>query len=179
MNKEQLLNNLHKLYRSDPWLMQIFTSTGLTLDELETEINRVERQYWFDTIDIDFLPIYEKLLAIKTNPSSAIEDRRSFIEAKWKSSSKCDLKLIQAVCNSWKNGEVTTAFINGQIQLKFIGDKGVPEDLQGLLLALDGIKPAHLALTYIFAYYLVEDINNMLIEDLITKKIEEFAFNPR
>lgn len=179
MNKEQLLNNLHKLYREDPWLIELFDSTGLTLDELETEINRVERQYWFDTIDIDFLPIYEKLLAIKTNPSNTIEDRRSFIEAKWKSSSKCDLKLIQAVCNSWKNGEVTTAFINGQIQLKFIGDKGVPKDLDGLILAIEGIKPAHLALTYIFAYYLVKDVNTMKINVLQTKKIKDFAFNPR
>ncbi|SFA70011.1 putative phage tail protein [Clostridium frigidicarnis] len=179
MKKEQLLNNLHKLYRKDPWLNELFKSTGLTLDEAEKEIDRLYKQYWFDTVDEDFLPLYEKLLGIKSNHKNDIEDRRALVEAKWKSSGgKCDLDLIQAVANSWKNGSVNVEFIEGKINLKFIGEHGVPKDLKSLIEALDDIKPAHLALMYTFAYFLIEDIHNkMTIEELQTHTIEEFAFN--
>lgn len=181
MNKDELIQNLHKLYRNDTWINQLFNSTGLALDEIKIQLDYLYRQFWFDTVDVKFLPIYEKLLDIKTNPNSTIEDRRALIEAKWKSSGgKCDIKLIQAVCNSWRNGKVTVSFINGTIQLKFNGESGVPKDLDTLILAIDDIKPAHLPLTYIFVYLLIKDIHNkMKISELQTKKIMEFAFNPR
>lgn len=185
MNKDELMQNLiqnlHKCYRNDPWLNELFSSTVLTLDEIERELIFLYEQFWFDTVDEKFLPIYEKLLDIKTNPNSTIEDRRALIEAKWKSSGgKCDIKLIQAVCNSWKNGKVTASFINGTIQLKFNGESGVPKNLDTLIFAVDDVKPTHLPLKYIFVYLLIKDIHNkMKIKDLQTKKIMEFAFNPR
>lgn len=185
MNKDELMQNLiqnlHKRYRNDPWLNELFNSTVLTLDLIERELIFLYEQFWFDTVDAKFLPVYEKLLNIKTNPNSSIEDRRAFVEATWKSSGgKCDIKLIQAVCNSWKNGNVTASFINGTIQLKFIGEHGVPKDLDTLILKVDDVKPTHLPLTYVFTYLLIKEIHNKIkIKDLQTKKIMEFAFNPR
>lgn len=176
--KDNLIKNMHKQYRDDKWLNEIFESAGIDLDKANIDVAYIARQFWFDTIDAEFLPIYEKLLGIKTNSDLSIEDRRSIVEAKWKSDGKCDLTLIQAVCNSWKNGEVKVSFVDGQIQLKFTGEYGVPTDLDSLYNAVDDIKPAHLQLNYIFAYLLIKDIHKvMTINQLQTHKISDFAFN--
>lgn len=178
MQKKALIENLHKIYRNDKWLNELFNSTGTTIDDLELIIKELENQYWFDEITWS-LPIYEKLLSIKTNPNVDIEDRRAMIEAKWKSDSKSDLKLIQAVCSSWKNGNATASFVNGKIKLKFTGEYGIPKDLNGLLKALDEIIPTHLPLEYVFMYLLVKDIENMSISKLESQKISSFVFNSR
>lgn len=176
MERDKLIKNLHKVFREDAFINEIFNSTGLTLDDLNNAIEDLEKQYWFDTMTWA-IPVHEKLLAIKSNPTNSIEDRRSFIEAKWKSSGKADLNLIQAVCNSWKNGKVNASFINGKIELKFNGEYGVPSNLEGLMKVLDDVKPAHLGLNYIFAYLLIKDIHNkMTINELQGKRINEFAF---
>ncbi|MBU3145032.1 putative phage tail protein [Clostridium sp. CF012] len=123
--KDNLINNMHKVYREDLWLQEIFKSGGISLTDIKNDMRKLDDSYWFDTIPLEFLPIYETVLKIKTNPLNKIEDRRSFIEAKWKSNGKCDLKLIQAVCTSWKNGSVEVSFIDGKIQLKFNGAYGI------------------------------------------------------
>jgi len=176
MQKDELIKNIHSIFREDSWIRELFTSIGLTLDELNNAIIDLEKQYWFDTMTWA-IPINEKLLAIKFNPTNSIEDRRSFIEAKWKSAGKADLALIQAVCNSWKNGKVAASFRNGKIELKFNGEYGIPNDFQGLLKILDDVKPSHLGLNYIFTYLLVKDINNKItLNELQSRKIHEFAF---
>ncbi|MBU3146902.1 putative phage tail protein [Clostridium sp. CF012] len=152
LSKDNLISNMHKIFRDDLWLQEIFKSGGNELDTLKSAMAELEKQYNFKTISLEFLPFYEKLLAIKTNPLNSIEDRRSFVEAKWKSDSKADLKLIQAVCNSWRGGVIAVTFPNGKIQIKFNGLGGVPSDLKGLELAIDDVKPSHLPIRYIFMY---------------------------
>ena len=44
----------------------------------------------------------EKELAYKTN-AKTIELKRTEIEARWKASGKCDVELLQAIANSWRN----------------------------------------------------------------------------
>ncbi|MBU3146922.1 hypothetical protein [Clostridium sp. CF012] len=46
-----------------------------------------------------------------------------------------------------------------------------------MLSLIEDIKPAHLMLSYIFAYLLVGDIKAMTVGELRTKTIKEFAFN--
>ncbi|MBZ9633200.1 putative phage tail protein [Clostridium sp. FP1] len=152
MQKDNLIQNMHEIFRDDLWLLEIFKSGGIELDTIKSAMVELEKQYNFKTISLEFLPYYERVLGIKTNPLNSIEDRRSYIEAKWKSDSKCDLASIKAVCKSWKGGHVAVDFINGKIQLRFIDVGGVPTDLQGLLELVDDIKPAHLPFSYIFIY---------------------------
>ncbi|MBU3146892.1 putative phage tail protein [Clostridium sp. CF012] len=172
---ESLINNLHKDYRQDPWIVEIYNSAGITLDTLELTTTDLENQYSFDTMTWA-IPILEKRLKIKTNPLSSIEDRRSFVEAKWKSSGKCTLDFIQAICNSWKNGEIAVDFVGGRIQIKFVGATGIPTDLNGLKDAIEEAKPCHLLVDYLFKYLLIKDIHNtMTINQLQTTKINQFA----
>jgi len=174
MFKENLINNLHKDYREDAWINELYDSTGLLLDDFNSAAADLKAQYNFETLTWS-IPIYEKLLGIKSNTSLSNADRGSFISAKWKMSGKSDLQLLQSVANSWKNGDINVQFINGVIKLSFVGEYGVPTDIATLIIALNEVKPAHLPLEYAFRYLLINDIKVMTINQLQATQLNKFA----
>ncbi|MBV4417077.1 putative phage tail protein [Clostridium tyrobutyricum] len=177
MHKALLIKHLHKLYRTDPWVNEMFNSAGITLDNLEDTIEDLKKQFWFDTMTDFGIQILEKALSFKVAPNSSLEDKRSQLEARWKSSGKSDLALLQSVANSWKNGDIQVQFVNGNIQIKFVGELGVPQDLDNLKKALEDIKPAQLLLVYLFRYYLIQEINGvMTLDKLQQQPLSKFAF---
>ena len=120
---------------------------------------------------------YEKLLAITPTKNQSLENRRAKIHSKWLSNNHNSIKLIQTVCNAWKNGEVIADFKNGKIQITFVGSFGVPDDLDSLKLAIGEVKPAHIGFEIIYKYLLIENIHEvMTIEDLEKITLEQFAF---
>lgn len=175
MHKDELIEHLHEMYRKDPYIQSLFTSAGLSLDNLEDAVNDVKNQYWFDTITWG-IPTMEKILDFKTNINDPIEARRSQLEARWKSAGKADLYLLQAVANSWKNGDCEASFVNGKIQVQFTGEYGTPADLDNLKKALENVKPEHLAIVYSFRYLTIGEVQNMTISQLQNTKLSEFAF---
>ena len=101
------------------------------------------------------------------------------LQAKWRSATgKCDVDLIQRVCDSWQNGEVDVDFVDGEIVLRFVGAYGVPDAdaLAALKTAVQEVIPAHLAVAYLYRYLLVREVHGMVISTLQTHTIDEFAF---
>lgn len=174
MYKDILLKLIHKVYRRDPWIQELFKSAGITLENLEEIIEEINDQYFFDTATDLGLDIYEKELGLSSG--GTIEDRRAKVEAAWKNGNKVDIYQLQAVADSWKNGETEITFINGKINIKFIGDYGVPTDLESLKTAIENTKPAHLAVIYAFKYLLIKDIHEVLtINQMQQLKLNQFA----
>ena len=175
MTKEYILTQLNKLHRTDPWVNEIFAASGLTLDAVADLILGLYNSSWFDLLNEQWVQRYEAKMAITPSAGQTLEDRRSAIQAKWKSAGKIDLALIQAVCDSWKNGEVSAAFTGGTIQLTFNSIYGVPSDLQTLLNAVDDVKPAHLELAYVLKYLLISDVQAMTLSQMEVTPINHFA----
>lgn len=174
-NKEKLLNMLHKVYRKDNWIGQLFQTAGLELDNVSTAIDEINNQYFINTATDWGLKLYEWELGI-TKPSKKLEARRSTVEAKWKTGGKVDIALLQAVADSWKNGEIDVTFPDGKIHITFVGDYGVPTDLEDLYAALDEVKPAHLAIVYTFRYLLIKDIHEvMTLKEVESTTLRKFA----
>lgn len=57
--------------------------------------------------------------------------------------------------------EVEVGFAGGRIQVTFVGDYGVPEDLQALQEAIGRTIPAHLPMDYFFRYLLIREIHQV------------------
>ena len=107
-----------------------------------------------------------------------LEERRTALIARWRGSGKCDVDLIQRVCDSWKNGEISVGFAKGVVLLTFIGAYGIPApaELAALQEAVDRVIPCHLASKYLWRWILVREIEGMTLDELQTHKISEFAF---
>jgi hypothetical protein len=172
--KERLIKNLHKIVREDPYINELCNSSGIELDEIERVLNDIYNQYWFDTMTWG-ADIVAKQLKVKLDSTMTQADKNSLLEARWKASGKSDVFLLQTICDSWKNGEIDVFFTNGRIQVKFVGEYGVPSDLDSLKSELNKSKPAHLAIDYLFKYLLVKDVHNMTVNELQLTTINKFA----
>ena len=162
--------------RKDPYLMELLKGAGLSLDTLDAYIANIAAQ-----MDVDRatwgLDLYEREAGIKIDHNRGYEERRAGIKARWRSSGKADIWLLQQVADSWENGTVKVDFKeDGKIHITFNGEYGVPTRLDGLEKALDEVKPAHLEIAYHFMYLLVKNVHGMKISDLQSTKINAFAF---
>lgn len=152
LSKDYCIKTLHKLYRTDKWINELFNSVGLNLDNISDTVEQVYNNNYLDTADEKAVKYYEYELGITPREDQSLEDRRVVIRARWINNGKVDINLLQEVANSWKNGTTALEFIGGRIHVKFISPIGVPADLQALQEVLEDTKPAHLAIYYTFLY---------------------------
>lgn len=174
--KETLLRYLHKIYRKSEFLNDFIESIHFVYNKLFIVITRLEFLLHFNKLDENGCQWWEELLNI-TDTGINLVNRRAKIRAKFLSCTHNNIQLLQKVCDSWENGEIKADFINGKIQLNFIGEFGIPDALNSLKLSINEVKPAHLDVLYIFKYLLIENIHEvMTIEEMQNVTIEQFAF---
>lgn len=175
MKLNELVAKLHKYERKSTFANDIFSAIHNKVSEVSDFVETLKKEFFFDTLTIS-LKAYEKLMKITPQANATIEERRSAIRARWRANGKNSVKLIQDVCDSWKNGEVEAHFVSGKLQIKFVGEYGIPENLQYLLDEVENIKPAHWGYLILFKYLLIEDIHEVkTIDEMQTLTIEAFA----
>jgi len=150
--QDRLINNLHKIFREDPYIIEQMGANAVEFDAIEALLQRIYNNLSFDTMDGFGSALVANQLGVKLNPNLTQEEQNSLLEARWKTSGKSDLALLQNICDSWRNGSVDVDFENGTIQITFIGIGGIPTDLVSLQDAIDKAKPAHLLVDYIFTF---------------------------
>lgn len=174
--KTKLSKVVSKFLKRDILFQDFFKAVDYVLNELETAITTTKNNFFFDKMNDDAVLFMEKLLKITPTSTQTLENRRDMIRAKWRSNGHNCIELIQNVCNAWKNGEVEADFVGGKIQLKFVGEYGVPEDLQALINAVNVVKPSHIAYYCLYKYLLIENIHEVLtIEEMEEITLDMFA----
>ena len=175
MNLNELVAKLHKYERKSTFANDIFSAIHKKVSEVSSFVETLKGEFFFDTLTIS-LKAYEKLMKITPQADATIDERRSAIRARWRANGKNSIRLIQDVCDSWKNGEIEAHFVSGKLQIKFIGEYGVPATLQQLLDEVENIKPAHWGYELLFKYLLIENIHEIkTLEEMESLKIEAFA----
>ena len=164
-NKEEMLKSLHKLFRKDPYINELLKAAGIDLDKISIEADGIKTEMFFDTMTEKGVSIYQKELDYIPK-STSLESKRLEIEARWKVTGKCDLKLLQRIADTWRNGEIEVKFENAVIKIKFISLIGIPSDLEVLKFSINEAKPAHLPIEYIILYRTWGMLNNRTWDDL-------------
>lgn len=132
----------------------VLTAIDREFRRLEHEREVVERNMDIDTA-IEALPIYERDLGIKTNKNLPYSQRREMIQAKSRSAfDQTTEDQIKSVAAAFSNGEVDVlpTDVPGVYQIKFIGTKGIPANMEGLMQTIDDVVPAHLEFQYTYTY---------------------------
>lgn len=70
---------------------------------------------------------------------------------------------------------MNVSFTDGTILLRFVGEYGVPDDMDGLMDAIERLKPAHLPVRYALRYLLVRDVAAMTVADMAAQPLNKFA----
>ena len=175
---DNMLASLPTAYRKDAWVIALLSAIAGVDSAQRADADETAQQMFLDSMTWA-LAIEERIAGITPAAGATLEERRSVLQAKWRSATgKCDVDLIQRVCDSWQNGEVDVDFVGGEIVLRFVGAYGVPDAdaLAALKAAVQEVIPAHLAVKYLYRYLLVREVSAMTVSELQTHTIDEFAF---
>lgn len=140
---------------------EILKSYDRELRNNEQSLEVVNRNLFLDTA-IEYLNIYERDLGININKSLTYDQRREQISSRYRASlDQTTEETIKNVANAYSNGEVEVSRTDtpGLYEIKFVGTRGIPNNLDGLKKALDIIIPAHLGVTYTFTFNTWEFLN--------------------
>lgn len=170
-----MLRSLPVAYRTDKWVCDLLAAIQ-SLDDTQREQMLDITQQLFPGSMTWALAIEERDAGLAS--TGTLEERRTALIARWRAAGKCDVELIQRVCDSWKNGEISVGFAEGVIVLTFVGAYGVPEaaELAALQEAVDRTIPCHLAVSYLYRYLLVREVDGMMLDELQGHTMHDFAF---
>jgi hypothetical protein len=100
------------------------------------------------------LDCWESALGLQTDHTRDLEFRRTRVVAKLRGQGTTTVALIQAVSESFSNGQVDVREFAPEYRLEihFVGTIGIPPNLEDLQAALDDILPAHLAWEFVIYY---------------------------
>lgn len=121
---------------------------------LEQQIEISKRNIFIDTA-VEALSIYERDLGIEIMNSLNYRQRREQIMSRYRATfDQTTEETIKAVSSAFSNGdvEVNPTLTPGVYEIKFISTKGIPDNINGLMEAIDIIAPAHLEFTYTYTF---------------------------
>lgn len=172
-----IIRQLPSAYRTDKWVRDLLGCIA-ALDEKQRESALETAAQLFPDAMTWILETEERIAGLEGNAALTLEERRTALQARWRAAGKCDVELIQRVCDSWKNGEISVGFAEGVIVLTFVGAYGVPEaaELAALQEAVGRTIPCHLAVSYLYRYLLVREVNGMALDELQGHTMHDFAF---
>lgn len=172
-----ILRNLPTAYRGDKWVRDLLGAVAAMDDTQRAAAMETAAQLFPDSMTF-ILDVEERMAGLSGNAALTLEERRTALQARWRAAGKCDVELIQRVCDSWKNGEISVGFAKGVIVLTFVGAYGVPEaaELAALQDAVEHTIPCHLAVSYLYRYLLVREVDGMTLDELQGHTMHDFAF---
>lgn len=158
----EMINYLPLYERKSKVFNEILIADDREFRNNEQKLQVVERNIFLDTA-IESLPIHERDLNIESVKSLRYDQRREQISSRYRAAfDQTTEETIKAVASAYSNGdvEVNKTETAGVYEIKFVGIRGVPDNMAGLKKALDIIIPAHLGLTYVFTFAPWEDLRN-------------------
>jgi hypothetical protein len=148
----RLLDKIPDFYSECNLMKAIYRVNSTELDNVQARLSNVLDQFFIDTISTS-IDRWEKEVEIPKNELS-IEQRREQVKSKLRGYGTVTLEHLKNVCASYGNGEVEI-IENPSIYefiIKFVGEKGIPQNIENLKKIVDDLKPAHLGVVYEFSY---------------------------
>lgn len=134
-------------------------------DELDEKLSSTISECFASTAS-QMLSRYEQLLGLQVDISKSEAYRRERIVAKLVGSGTSTKEMIRTVAASYSNGEVEVIEDNPNYKfvIRFVGQLGVPGNMDSLKLTIEEIKPAHLAVEYEYIYNTWSDVQGLTWE---------------
>lgn len=147
-----LIDKLPSFYKQSDSVIDIQGSLEKERCILEENIKKLINDLF--VITSENIERWEKLVGIKSDVSKTLEFRKTNVIARIRGKGTTTVDLIKNVSISYSNGEVDVIEDNENYKfiVRFVGQKGIPTNLNDLKNAIEEIKPAHLEVEYQFIY---------------------------
>ncbi|MBZ9635576.1 YmfQ family protein [Clostridium sp. FP1] len=148
-----LIKYLPPYCRASKIMMNVQNANALEIGLLNYNVNDLLNQFFIDTATWG-LNLWERDYRISTDLNKSYEERREILKAKKRGSGTATKKMIKNVAQAFSGGEVYIIenSYDYSFIVQFIGIKGIPKNMNGLIDMIETIKPAHLGYSFKYTY---------------------------
>ena len=157
------MSDLPAYYRKSKVMNMLFRSIESEYKRLRNEVTLTENQF-FVILAGKNIQNHEQDVGVIPDEAADLETRRGRVLSKLRGTGTVTKTMVKNVAASFVNGdiEITEYPSRYMFSVAFTSKQGVPYNLQDIKDMIEEIKPAHLAVEYIFTYRLWEDVKNDL-----------------
>ena len=157
------MSDLPAYYRKSKVMNMLFRSIESEYKRLRNEVTLTENQFFVILADKN-IQNHEQDVGVIPDEAADLETRRGRVLSKLRGTGTVTKTMMKNVAASFVNGdiEITEYPSRYMFSVAFTSKQGVPYNLQDIKDMIEEIKPAHLAVEYIFTYRLWEDVKNDL-----------------
>lgn len=103
----------------------------------------------------------ESIYAVQSDPSKSLEERRSVLIARIRSTGSSTVKQITGIAASFSHGSILVREDPAKysVEIEFIDDMGVPPFMDALKSTLRMVVPAHLAMVFVLRWLTWGDLS--------------------
>ena len=149
----QLIKLLPDYYENNVTMNLLQEILTRATDNLDDRLEGVIANCFVTTADA-MLSRYENAYGIPVDLTKSDAYRRERIIAKLAGAGTSTKEMIQQVASSYANGEIEVIEDNENysFEIHFVGERGIPGNMENLKATIEEIKPAHLAVMYVYTY---------------------------
>ena len=146
-------------YRKSKVMNDLIHSIENEFERLKSETTLTENQFFVILSDRD-IKNHEEDVGLISDTSADIETRRGRVLSKLRGTGTVTKTMMKNVAASFVNGDIEIIEYPSEycFAVKFTSKTGVPYNIADIQAMIEEIKPAHLAVEYIFTYRLWQDI---------------------
>jgi uncharacterized protein YmfQ (DUF2313 family) len=154
-----MLGWLPKYYALSVIMQAIMQADGLEFDSLQDALNDILNQFYVDTATWG-LSIWESTMAIAPQVGDSDDQRRSVIKSILRGIGTVTIAMIQNVTDAYVNGSVavTSTPATYSFVITFVDPRGIPNNIAVVEAVIEQIKPAHLAVSYVYTWTLYGEL---------------------
>ena len=154
-----MLEKMPGYYRKSKAMNDLVHSIENEFERLKAETTLTENQFFVILSDRD-IKSHEEDVGLVPDTSADIETRRSRVLSKLRGTGTVTKTMMKNVAASFVNGDIEIIEYPSEycFAVKFTSKTGVPYNITDIQAMIEEIKPAHLAVEYIFTYRLWQDI---------------------
>lgn len=158
-----LIDHLPEFYLDIKQMKELQMTLGYEVGDVSYVLKEYLKQFFIETATWG-LDRWEKIFGVTTDKSRSYEYRREVILAKLRGFGTTTKDMIKNVAMAFSGGEVEIQEYPSEYRfvIQFVGVKGIPQNMAGLITAIDEIKPAHLEYSFKYTYTTWDKLKTMM-----------------
>ena len=158
-----MLKKLPTYYQKSKVIKELFKSIELEFKSLSEETVLTENQFFVILSDRDIAK-HEQDVGLVPDTSADLDTRRGRVMSKLRGTGTVTKTMMKNVAASFVNGDIEIIEYPSRycFAVKFTSRTGIPYNIEDIKAMVEELKPAHLAVEYIFTYRLWQDVLDTL-----------------
>lgn len=158
-----MLKKLPTYYQKSKVIRELFKSIELEFKSLSEETVLTENQFFVILSDRDIAK-HEQDVGLVPDTAADLDTRRGRVMSKLRGTGTVTKTMMKNVAASFVNGDIEIIEYPSRycFAVKFTSRTGIPYNIEDIKAMVEELKPAHLAVEYIFTYRLWQDVLDTL-----------------